>query len=59
MSVQCKDGAWITTRRVVQLSCTACSPNMVLLTTMHSLNEREEEQLIKEHAVQAHGGVAR
>lgn len=58
MSVKCADGAWISTQRVVQLSCTSCSGGHALITTTHPLSSREEEELIREHA-ERHGGVAK
>lgn len=56
MSVHTKDGAWISTERVVRLSCSKCGQG--LMTSMHPLNDREEQDMIREHA-EEHGGVSR
>ena len=53
MSVPTKDGAWVSTKRVVRLDCTKCG---TVTTTEWPLNEREEMELIRKHA-QAHGGI--
>lgn len=56
MSVHTKDGAWISTSRVVQLSCTKCGEGVIV--SRYPLNERQEMDLIRDHAEQ-HGGVSR
>lgn len=54
MAVACKDGAWITLTQVTKVECTKCG---VVVVTKYPTNDREDDELIREH-LQKHGGRA-
>lgn len=55
MSIATKKGAWLSTRRVVRFHCTEHGD---WLTSKYPMNDREEYEVIKEHA-KLHGGIDR
>lgn len=57
MSVPTKDGAWISATTITRFDCTVCGNGFY--TTPYPVNERETEDLIREHALWKHGGIDR
>ena len=56
MSIPAKDGAWLSITDVARLDCSECG---VVLTTRWHMNDREADELIRQHAREKHGGVKR
>jgi hypothetical protein len=55
MSVHTKDGAWLSIQQLVRLDCDKCG---VVYTSKFNKNDRECDDLIREHA-KKHGGIRR
>lgn len=52
MSRATKDGAWVSLSKVTQVHCTKCG---IVKTAKYPTNDREDDDLIREHVAE-HGG---
>lgn len=56
MAIHCKDGAWLTTKKLTKLECSKCGDVSI---SQYPMNDREEDDMLREHANNVHGRIDR